>query len=405
MDPLFSPDTGKTLAEIGLEGDSLRTAGELRKRLGPELGRRAAELLTLRRRARGRLADPETLFLTPKGLEQATPREVAEARAARMAALAPGATVLDATIGIGGDALALAAAGLRVLGLDHDFPTARCAAANLRLGAALVVQADAGAPPLAPEARDLLVIDPDRRDETGRRSSPEAWSPTLRDALELARGFRGACLKLPPGFDVDRARPLLGDLPASWQWTSLRRELKEVALWTGDLARAVDDGGGGGGEREVLALDGDGSAVELAGTPSEGDEGRHLTRAEAEEVSWIAEPDPALIRSGLLGSFARDRAVTPLGPALAYLGGAARAPRSPLLRVWRVLGHAPVDRRRVRALLAAHDVGPLTVKKRGHPATAETLARRLRGPGRHRGLLIVARLERGHRAYLVEPLT
>jgi hypothetical protein len=67
-----------------------------------------------------------------------------------------------------------------------------------------------------------------------------------------------------------------------------------------------------------------------------------------------------------------------------------------------VLGSVALDRRRVRALLGEHDVGPLTVKKRGHPDSAEALARRLRGPGRRPGLLAVGRLERGHRAWLLD---
>jgi hypothetical protein len=122
----------------------------------------------------------------------------------------------------------------------------------------------------------------------------------------------------------------------------------------------------------------------------------------ARAVRWIAEPDPAVVRSGLLGLLARREGLAPLGPRLAYLGG-AHAPRSPLVSGYRVLGSAPLDRRRVRALLAAHGVGPLTVKKRGHPDPADALARRLRGAGEAPGLLVVARLARGHHAFLVEP--
>jgi hypothetical protein len=58
--------------------------------------------------------------------------------------------------------------------------------------------------------------------------------------------------------------------------------------------------------------------------------------------------------------------------------------------------------KRVRRLLAEHDIGTLQVRKRGHPDTAEALARRLRGPGSRHGQLAVARLERGHLAYLLE---
>ena len=54
-------------------------------------------------------------------------------------------------------------------------------------------------------------------------------------------------------------------------------------------------------------------------------------------------------------------------------------------------------------MLREHDIGSLQVRKRGHPDRAEVLERRLRGKGRRRGHLAVARLEDGHAAYLLGP--
>ena len=70
---------------------------------------------------------------------------------------------------------------------------------------------------------------------------------------------------------------------------------------------------------------------------------------------------------------------------------------------WRVLGSTSAHPRPLRELLSQHDIGPLTVKKRGHPDPSTVLEKRLAGAGSRRGTLIVARLEAGHRAYLVEP--
>jgi len=125
-----------------------------------------------------------------------------------------------------------------------------------------------------------------------------------------------------------------------------------------------------------------------------------LAPAEARRIRWIAEPDPAVIRAGLVGALAAAEGLAPLASRIAYLGG-EQAPRSALLRGFEVLGQAPLDVRRVRELLRRHGVGPLTVKKRGHPEDAETLARKLRGGGSEAGLLLVSRLEEGHHAYLV----
>ncbi|MEM7310180.1 MAG: hypothetical protein AAF682_26125 [Planctomycetota bacterium] len=419
LSALFSERVAEALADLGGRTDPLEVGRWLRKRLPVEEARAAAELVDLRRRARGRLPDAERLFLTPKGLEQATDGRVARARADRIAARLPGAWVWDATAGIGGDALALRGRGLRVVASDRDAASTLCARANLGLVAgsgegqapppAVVLRADALEPPLRDLMGAVLLLDPDRRPGSGsgsggRRGHPEDWSPPLSAALALAGRFAGACLKLPPALDVERIDPDAGapafpaapadaaraEPPASWQWVSVAGELKEIARWTGALAAP-------GGQREVLALDARGQATVLEGVP---ERRAAVAPEQAELPAWISDPDPAVVRSGLLGLLADRLDARPLAPEIAYLASDERPPAG-LVRPYRVLASTPLDRKRVRRMLAEHDVGPLTVKKRGHPDPAERLAARLRGKGSRRGLLLIARLERGHRAYLV----
>jgi hypothetical protein len=241
---------------------------------------------------------------------------------------------------------------------------------------------------------ELLLLDPDRRPDgaaRGRAGDPERWSPPLSRCLALAARFAGACLKLPPGADVGLL--LTPKLPADLVWVSLDGELRELGLWTGVLATRAP------GVRTAIVLASDGRAERLEGREE------HVTALAPEEaasVAWIAEPDPAVIRAGLVGALARALSLRPLGPAIAYLGGDGR-PASPFARAFRVRDTAALDRRRVRAMLERHDVGPLVVKKRGHPDDAATLARALKGRGKEPGLLLVARLGMLHRAWLVEP--
>jgi THUMP domain-like len=309
---------------------------------------------------------------------------VAEARSQEFLKGPALSRIWDATCGIGADSIALVSARLPVIASDRDPWTLRVARANLA-GRAACVLADATRPPLAPGAADGLLIDPDRRLGGHREGDPERWGPPLSACLSLAMAFGRACIKLPPGLDPEVLPP--GGLR---RWTSLGGELRELALWP------QDEPG-----REAVALDGRGGRFVLRGEP---EHVPALTPEAARSIPWLAEPDPAVIRAGLVGTLASREGLAPLAPQLAYLGGEQR-PSSPLLRAWPVLDTCTLDRRRVRAMLAAHDVGPLTVKKRGHPDSAQVLARRLAGKGSQPGLLAVARLERGHLALLLGPVS
>ncbi len=376
-------------ADIGeLEASTL-----LRRQFTPEVVREALQQRDLRRRAQGRLHHAEKLFFTSRGLEQATRGRVADARAERIARLMPTALVLDATAGIGSDSLALASKNLRLLSADLDPDHAKCLAKNLaRCGfRAHVVIADAARLPAKP---DVLVCDPDRRVGNRRSLDPERWSPKLSTCLDLASQVRGACFKLAPALDVEQVGSLPFRQPHSWQWTSADGDLVEVALWTGELAAPS-------GEREIQIIAGESEPVHYRGVP---EPEFHLSVEEALSMGWISEPDPALIRSGLLAKFARERDLHPIGPSIAYLASKNRPDPSPFLKSWRVIASESADRRRVRALLREHDIGELVIKKRGHPRTAAELAREFRGKGTQLGTLIVTRLERGHRAFLVTPL-
>ncbi len=400
------------LRDEGPEG--LRLVEHLRAEHSAEDARALAGLVERARRARAKL-DPEHVWmLSSKALEQSSHRDVARARARWIAARAAGATVLDLTCGGGGDAFELARAGLRVVAAERDREAAGHARRNLASVGAPVLRADALRPPIATLADKYLIADPDRRSSGRRELDPARWSPPARPLLELCASAAGACIKLGPALD-----PATLSLPAgldhAWQWVargSARGELGELALWTGALARGLG-AGTAPGRRSLIRVDGD-REERLEGPPADAAE-RGLPPLEPEaarEAPWIAEGHPALLRSGLLPLVAGE-AWRPLGPRLGFLGptagGSPAEPRShPWLTLYRIRASAPLDRKAVRAMLREHDVGPLDVRRRGHPDPPEALGAKYGGSGRNRGLLLVARLakgpgaSKGHHAYLVD---
>ena len=388
---LFGPEVARAIADLQPELPLLAIHTRLRKALGQELGRQASELVELRKRAVRKLGVGLAPFVTRKGLEQASHPQVAALRARRVAGRA--SQIWDATSGIGLDSLALSSSKALLAASDLDHHTARCAQENLAQAGfqGLVLQANARQPPFPGQGPrpDGVLIDPDRRAQGERSLDPESWSPSLSQALELAHKLGGGCLKLSPALDP-RLIDALPDCRA--EWTSFEGSLAEVTLWVGPWAM-------GPGDRAAVAIDRAGQAQRLIAQPSPIEA---LTDEQAAASIWLAEPDPAIIRSGLLGALASHVSMRPLAPQLAYLGGPERPP-GPFLRSWRVLDRAPLDPKKVRHMLGKHDIGAISVRKRGHPDPAETLARRFAGPGTKQGHLAIARLAKGHLALLLEP--
>lgn len=387
-DSFFDKKLRADIDALSPETESLRVIESLRRAWPAELARAGAELHALRQRARAKFGDDAPPYMTRKALEQATPPAVARFRALELEMRVPDARTIDGTCGLGSDARELARRGRAVVACDLDSFVLRCARANLEHAGleAGFVRADAAEPPFRDVAGALWFVDPDRRTaQGGRIVDPERTSPPLSRVLELAAHFAGACVKLAPAVDADRL-----ELPGHSRlcWVSTGRELCELGLWLGELC--------GEPGREAVVLRDD--AVHRFSAKRE--EVEPLTGDEARSIAFLWEPDAAVIRSGLLGALAARLGVRPLAPEIAYLGSTEPPPESPFVETWPVLGVCSAHERNVRRLLAEHDVGPLTVKKRGHPEDAATLAKRFKGKGGRRGLLVVSRLADGHAAFL-----
>lgn len=414
MSPTPPPIFGKELEQLLEQARASGTRGlalqeRLRRVLGPERGRAVFEQLELRERARGKLPEPEGWWLTRRALEQASDPRVAAARAEHLASAqaeagpgARGGWWLDGTAGLGVESWQLAAAGLKVVALERDPELARALAHNLAsrgCPGGRVLIGDALRPPFEP---DWWLFDPDRRAQGERSLDPRTWSPPLAEALARSRGARGAAFKLAPACDPARLPPVPGD--HAWVWVSLRGELKELALYTGALARGLGRGQSPG-RREVWALSADGQRKFAHADPGE----RELPALEPAQVAQLhrlAEPDPALVRSGLLGAFGRELGLSAVGAGIGWLTGPAEALERGRgwLELFGVIASAPADPRAVRALLSERGIGPLDVRARGVGASPAELAARFAGRGTARGTLFVARTAAGRRAFLVEPL-
>ena len=377
LELLLAPEGQELLAEIeartGLESD-LALGTRLRRDHPPELVAAAVTQNHLRQRAVPKFGpESASMYFTHDALEQATRATVAQARARRLAA-ADVAAVVDLGCGIGGDLVALARAGLRVRGVERDPVRAAIACANLgALGLdGEVVEADlADVQPLPDE---VPFLDPARRDGHGRVFDPASMSPPWDVVSRFL--VRPAVVKTLPGFPHD----LLPE-GVEAQWVSDGGDLVEACLWGPGLATA---------SRRATALP---SGAEIVGAGDPGDVG--------EVGGWLHEPDDAVIRAGLVGELATRMGGRLVDAHLAYVTTDEER-TDPLARSFRVLEELPYREKPMRAALVARDVGTLTVKKRGVDMVPEQLVKRLKLKGAQSATVILARIDDGARAFLVE---
>jgi hypothetical protein len=110
-----------------------------------------------------------------------------------------------------------------------------------------------------------------------------------------------------------------------------------------------------------------------------------------EPKSVLYEPDPAIIRSGLVAKLAQTLSASQLDSQIAYLTSETRL-TTPFARAWMIEDWFPFQLKKLRAYLRQHDIGHVTVKKRGSPLEPEFLIQQLRLHGSLERVLVLTHL-------------
>ncbi len=380
---LTTPEGAAALQRAGalLDAGTDAVAGltRLRAEVGADLAGPAWGIARQRQKARAAFgADADRMLFTGDTLEQAGRPELAARRATRL--LAGGAdSVADLGCAAGTDTIALARAGARVLAVDQDPVARELTASNVAaLGVADDVWVVAGdAVELVEAARGgevagcgAAVLDPARRAGGRRLLDPDRWSPPWSTVALLLEKVPTSVVKVAPGLDHDRVPD-----GVEAEWVSVGGSIVEALLW-GPAVSAT-------WRRATLVREGVVSELTADADPG---------HAEAGPVrGWLHEPDPALIRSGLMSLVAADLGATLVDPTIAYLSSDSPAD-SPWVSNHRVDEVLPFNLKKLRALLRARGVGRVVVKKRGSPIEPEQFARQLRGDARGTATVVVTRV-------------
>jgi hypothetical protein len=328
-------------------------AQKLRPGATPELAAAAVEQARLRRRARAKFARAHKMWFTGPLLEQASGEVISRFRAQRFANQEH---VADLCCGLGGDSISLAATS-DVIAVDRDPLALELTARNASAHGVEVQTRSGDLPHHAPDA-PAAWIDPGRREGGKRVRSVDAVSPTLAEGLSLLPRIPNLGIKLSPATPDRDLDDTLAGIPHERQLLSVSGECRELVIWLGDLARA---------RRTASVLP---AGAELSGEP--------LPLGEtAPTGEYLLEPDPAVIRAGLVGNLARDLDAWPIDPQLAYLS-TDQPVQTPFATAFRIEKAEPFSGKALAQLLRELGAADVVLKTRGFAAEPEALRRQLR---------------------------
>ena len=360
------------------EEDFLKHLQVLSRRFDVDLAKAALEVAIARGKATAKFPFAEKLFFTREALEQASSWEIAMHRAERYR---PFEHLADLGCSAGSDSLALAETA-PTIGIDLDALRLSMAQANaqaLGLGSRLALaQADMRNPlPLSLDRSKLaLFFDPGRRSGGKRLRSVREYEPPLlliRDWLQVCPALG---VKISPGVKLAELQGYAAEI----EFISLRGELKEAVLWFGALMTV---------ERRATLLPGGYSLTEAP----------DVSLAVCEPGMYLYEPDPAVLRAGLVQTLGGQLDAWQIDADIAYLSS-DRLVETPFARAWKVEDWMPFSLKRLRAYLRQRNVGRATVKKRGSPLQPEELIRELRLEGEEERVLFLTHV-RGKAGVLI----
>jgi hypothetical protein len=363
-------------------GDTLRLVTWLRKRFSRAEAAALLDQAVLRRsagpRGGGKFPQAERMLFIDEALEQASSRRVAVYRAGVLAAHGV-RTVADLGCGIGADTIAMAEAGLRVVAVELDPVRARLTAVNVAAAGLAdrvkVLSTDwttlemAGQP-----AVDAAFVDPARRvagatgDDHDRRRvfSLHEMVPPLSAIRRLRARVPDVLVKVAPGVDLD-------EVPADAAVTFIAEgiHLKEALLCFGALRPPRS----GSQLREAVVLPGPHVFGDDRGWP------RARRRFDIPDIRAVQdvfyEPNPAVLRAGLVRDLGRRLHAGQIDPEIAYLTADDVVP-TPFARAWPVERDGPFNLKELNRWLREAGVGRVIIKKRGSPIDPDTFRRRLK---------------------------
>jgi hypothetical protein len=191
---------------------------------------------------------------------------------------------------------------------------------------------------------------------------------------------RGTAVKISPGVNYDEIPPA-----AEVEFISLNGEVKEGVLWFDSFRSTAN--------RRATLLPGEHT---LTNQP-------HEEIPISEPLAYLYEPDGAVIRAHLVEELAQQLSACKIDPNIAYLTAGFAQP-TPFARCFAVDTAFPFQLKRLRTYLRQHNIGKITIKKRGSPLEPDWLHSQLRLEGSEQRILFLTQVKEKAAVIIGQPL-
>lgn len=380
----------------------LQARAWLDKRFAPQISIAILECLSCRQHFAHKFQNAFRWLLMRQAAEQASSSIIASWRADYLSnRFYSVKTITEFGTGIGGDSVFLCR-NFEVMGFEADAARAHLAQANQkRLSPdAFQLSIDIESQAVAQLSGQLLFCDPSRREQK-RLYKPDSWSPPL-DSVLLHPRFINKIVKAAPGLDCSTL-----SAGVEVHFLSLKGQLKEAMLISSPDNKASSSRHAwlwAGGSDPPLHLENSDprSEVDLL-APRDS-----LVIAPPAVGGYLHNPDPSILRAGLLHQLASKLDAFLVHPKIGYLHG-TKASESPWATSFRIKECMPLNWSRLNSSLQATGWGDFEYLSRGVPfSQEEVLARtskarkQIKGRSPLRGSLIIWRDSRGYSLVLAE---
>lgn len=283
-------------------------------------------------------------------------------------------TIADICCGIGSDLLYLSKYCKQCLAVDTDKDILAMAEYNMHFFKRkninyLNIKAEDFDLPV-----NAIFIDPDRRISNKRFIDPNELSPAFTHIAELIKKYVNVAVKLSPVFDYeDKTYNSF-----SFDFVSVKNELKECLLKTGDLANKNNN-------KKAVIL------------PEKliFEQKNHPLTEVSEIKKYIFEPDVSIIRAHLVNDFAYENNVFRIDENIALLTSDS------LLTTrfgvsYEVIDFFPYSLKKLNNYLKANTIGVADIKTRGFSETVENFRKKIKLKGYGKVTLFIIRIASEH---------